>query len=290
MSDSEIKNSIISIDAKGVSKVGKALIEKVADGIGGLYRPTQIVRVAKAQAKADLITANAAIEVDEFQRRAMQRFVVEEVKRQSNIEAITTAAIPLLDESAEPEKLDDDWISNFFEKSRIVSDTEMQSLWSKVLAGEANDPGKYARRTVNLISDLDKSDAELFSELCGFSWMVNEPKPLVFGTSDEIYRSKGLDFDTLSHLDSLGLIKFDPLSGFAVRCTISKVTITYFGRPLGLGLELAEGQFEIETGNVMFTKAGQQLAEISGSKPVEGFYDHVVKHYKDAGLIFSTSN
>ena len=46
----------------------------------------------------------------------------------------------------------------------------MQILWARVLAGEANAPGTYSKRTVNLLSDFDKSDAELFTKLCGFGW------------------------------------------------------------------------------------------------------------------------
>lgn len=61
MSDNK---SIVNIDLKGLSKVGVALIEKVGDAIGGLSKPYQIVRTAKAQAKADLITAEAEIEID----------------------------------------------------------------------------------------------------------------------------------------------------------------------------------------------------------------------------------
>ena len=34
--------------------------------------------------------------------------------------------------------MEEDWIANFFDKCRIVSDSEMQSLWARVLAGEAN--------------------------------------------------------------------------------------------------------------------------------------------------------
>jgi hypothetical protein len=49
--------------------------------------------------------------------------------------------LPELTEAATPEKLEDDWITNFFDKCRLISDEEMQTLWSKVLAGEANAPG-----------------------------------------------------------------------------------------------------------------------------------------------------
>jgi hypothetical protein len=38
---------------------------------------------------------------------------------------------------------------------------EMQNLWAQVLAGEANSPGTYSKRTVNFLSSLDKKDAAL---------------------------------------------------------------------------------------------------------------------------------
>ena len=80
------------------------------------------------------------------------------------MEDITAKAIPHLNEEAKPDAMEDDWVANFFDKGRIVSNPEMQSLWARVLAGEANIPSTYSKRTVNLLSDLDKSEAELFHQ------------------------------------------------------------------------------------------------------------------------------
>src|SRR5439155_8369999 len=104
-----------------------------------------------------------------------------EAKRQLNIEAITKKALPLLEENSSPQDVKDDWITNFFEKSRIVSDEDMQRLWSRVLAGEANKPGTFSRRTVNLLADMEKLDAELFTNVYRFVWMIGLCGfPLVF--------------------------------------------------------------------------------------------------------------
>lgn len=80
--------------------------------------------------------------------------------------------MPGIDEKAQPEKIEDDWITNYFDKCRLVSDEQMQNLWSKVLTGEANSPGKFSKRTVNLLASLDKTDAELFQKICSFAWIV----------------------------------------------------------------------------------------------------------------------
>ena len=139
-----------------LTKPATVLIEKISEAVGGVFKPYQIVRIAKAEAEVGKIQAEAQIQVTDLQRRAMHRFLEEEARKQSNIEAITQGAIPLLEDHSSPEGVAGDWITNFFDKSRIVSDMEMQSLWSRVLAGEANAPGTFAKRTVNLLGDLDK--------------------------------------------------------------------------------------------------------------------------------------
>jgi len=139
-----------------LTKPATVLIEKISDAVGGIFKPYQIVRVAKAEAEAGRIQADARIQITDLHRRAMHRFLEEEAKKQSNIEAVTRKALPLLSEGSCPQNVEDDWITNFFDKSRIVSDEDMQRLWSGVLAGEANNPGTFSKRTVNLLADLDK--------------------------------------------------------------------------------------------------------------------------------------
>ena len=164
----DTSNSLINLG--GLTKPADTLLKKVSGAIGGWFVPYQIKRVAKAEAEAALIEAQSDIEITDLHRRAAHRFIEEEAQRQQNIEDITTKALPRLHEDANPESVDNDWIVNFFDKSRIVSDSEMQELWSRVLANEANSPGSYSKRTVNFLSDMDKNEAESFTKLCGFGW------------------------------------------------------------------------------------------------------------------------
>ena len=125
-----------------LSKPATVLIEKISDAIGGIFQPYQIRRVAEAQAQAEKIQAVSRIEITELQRRAVQRFLAEEAIKQNNIESITRRALTDVRENARPEQVEDDWIANFFDKCRLISDDQMQTLWSKVLAGEANSQGR----------------------------------------------------------------------------------------------------------------------------------------------------
>ena len=273
----EPSKSLINIGE--LAKPAEALVNKISDAVGGLLAPWQIKRVAKAEAEAAIIKAQGEIEVTDLQRRAMHRFIAEEASRQKNIEDITAKALPQLTDTAKPDEMDNDWVTNFFEKSRIVSDDEMQSLWARVLAGEANAPGTYSKRTVNFLADLDKTDAELFSNLCGFGWVIGDVVPLVFDVQAEIYNKQNINFNTLIHLESIGLIQFDNFAGFQRLKLPKRFGVVYYGRVLDLEMPSETGK-GLELGKVLLTKVGQQLAPICGSKPVDGFWEYVTKRWE----------
>jgi len=150
-----------------LSRPATVLIERVSDAVGGIAKPGQIKRVAKAEAEADVIRAQARIQISEIEERGLARLVHEEGQKQENIENITFKAIPNLAPDAKPEDVEKDWFAHFFDRCRLISDEEMQSLWSNMLAGQANKPGSFSKRTIEIVATLDKSDAALFTRACG---------------------------------------------------------------------------------------------------------------------------
>ncbi len=209
----------------------------------------------------------------------MRRWVEEEAQHQKGMEDITAKALPQLNENANPDAIEDGWLVNFFDKSRIVSDDDMQNLWSRILAGEANAPGTYSKRTVNFLSDLDKAEADLFTRLCGFTWVIGNFVPLVFDEEAEIYNRHGVNFSSLGHLDSIGLVRFGELTSMSRVKLPKKFSVAYYGRPLTLGMPL-DADNRLDIGKVLFTRIGQELAPICGSGPVEGFWEYVQDQWK----------
>lgn len=266
--------SISLVNLGKLSKPADTLIKKVSSAVGGIFEPWQIKRVAKAEAEANLIKAKSEIEITDLHRRAMHRFVEEEAIRQKNMETITEKAIPRLKDGSDPSKMEDDWVTNFFDKSRIVSDSEMQDLWASILAGEANSPGSYSKRTVNFLNDLDKRDAELFLALCRFGWLVGTFTPLIFDARAPIYDDNGLNFDKLTHLDSIGLIQFSNLSGFRRTGLPKSFTVAYCGKPLTLTME-NEKDNQLDIGRILLTQVGAELATVCQAPGVDGFIDYV---------------
>jgi hypothetical protein len=272
-------NSTSLVNLGGLSKPANTLVVKVSSAIGGVFEPWQIKRIARAEAEASLIKAESELEITDLHRRSMHRFVEEQANRQENMEEITKKSIPHLDEQSNPANMENDWITNFFDKSRIISDEEMQTIWAKVLAGEANTPGSFSRRTVNLLSDLDKKDAELFQTLCKFGWRIGTFIPLVFDSQAPIYNNQGINFSTLSHLDSLGLIQYNTISGFIKNELPDNFELPYGGQLLPL--EMKNGQKnKLNVGHVLLSQAGEELAQVVRAPEVDAFYDYVKDQWK----------
>lgn len=275
-------NSLINFG--DVSKPATILIEKISDAIGGYFKPHQIKRVAKAESEADIIKAQAQIEISDLQRRALVRFVAEEAQKQDNIEQITQKALLLLTEASKPKEMENDWITNFFDKCRLISDSEMQGLWSRVLAGEANAQGSYSKRTVNFLSSLDKSDAEIFTRLCTFKIEINDLVPMIYDLQNEVYAKQIINFNTLSHLESIGMIHFDGMTSFARGKLPEKITVRYYDEPTDLEFPGAADN-SMNIGMVLLTQIGQELAPICASSPDSQFLQYLRDKWKQLGYI-----
>jgi hypothetical protein len=145
------------------------LIEKVSDCVGILYEPSRIVKKAHAEAEADRIKALSRLEIGDLERRTLNRMLAEGTREQERMESILSKALPDIRSDAKPEALNEDWVTAFFSHARHVSDEEMQNLWARVLSDETNNPQSYTKRTLALLSDLEKGEAELFTKLCSFT-------------------------------------------------------------------------------------------------------------------------
>ncbi len=161
-------NPLVNLEGltKPVSDLGIALIEKIASAGYKLYEPRHIKRVAKAEAKAAEIEAKSQIEITDLERRAIRRWIGEEGQYQKNMEDTAAKAIPQLNEDADPNAIDDDWIVKFFNKNRLVSDEKIQDLWANILAGEANCAGSYSPKTLTTFADMNKKLVMLFNTFC----------------------------------------------------------------------------------------------------------------------------
>ena len=276
-------NSLVSTE--GLTRPATVLIEKISEAVGALYEPRQIRQVAQAKADAAMTLAKGEMEINEVKRRALQRFVDEETRNQQNMESIVAKAIPVLDDNAPTENIESDWITNFFDNCRSVSDRDMQLLWSRILSGEANSPGSFSRKTVNLVADLDKSSAELFQTLCSFGWQFGEMfGPLIVDPREPIYTQRRIGLFSLGELDAIGLIQINASSGFALKDLPKWITAGYQGQLVQLELPEDSGNI-LEVGIVLLTPSGLQLSQIVNPTPIDGFFEFIYDKWAGDSLV-----
>lgn len=273
------------VNTRGLTKPATVLIEKISNAVGTLWEPRQIRRVAQAKADAAITLAKSDIEIDDLKRRAAQRFVEEETRKQINMESIVQKAIKDVDSNAPTEEVEDDWITNFFDKSRSVSDDEMQGLWSRILSEEANSPGSFSRKTVNLVADLDKASATLFRYLCCFGWQTSGLLiPFIFDFKDPIYRKYGMNLYNIAQLNSIGLVQIETTTGFQFYDQPKEVILTYHNRMVQLTFPKDKGN-DLQVGNVLMTQSGEQLARIVKPTPIDGYFELIYDKWAEESLV-----
>lgn len=275
------------VDLGKLSKPATVLIEKISSAIGIVYEPHHVRRMARASADAEKIRALSQVELTEIQARTFNRLIVQEERKQENIEKITAQAAEALPNDAKTDDLSEDWIAHFFKQCDAVSDEQMQSLWASLLAGEATKPGTYSKRTVNFIGGMDKRDAELFTKFCACVWNIAGPTALVFDHDDQVYEKMQINFGTLQHLSAIGLISLQALGGFEHQRLGKHLRVYYGHRAVNLEFASDNGNSLI-LGKSVLTDVGVQLCSLCKVEQNDEFFDYVLGKWSAKEIIIST--
>lgn len=165
------------------------IIGAVERAFGAVYRPYGMKREAdaeayrlttiesaktQAEAHRNLERVRAKVEADlireegkfNLESRLQARLQHEALMQQQNIERIVVGALDGPEENVGDEEIDPDWLGEFFERSKTVSRPEMQALWSKVLALEAGAPGRFSRRSLDILRGMSHREAMQFRFVC----------------------------------------------------------------------------------------------------------------------------
>lgn len=90
-----------------------------------------------------------------------------DVREISNIVSAYSFAINELKKlpGVDGENLDSDWATAFYDSAKDSSDEEIQVLWGKILAGEIAHHGKFYKRTLSILKNMESEEAKHFVEL-----------------------------------------------------------------------------------------------------------------------------
>ncbi len=100
---------------------------------------------------------------------------------------------------------DFDWFVRFFEAVGNISDDAMQNLWAKILAGEIAQPSSFSLKTIDVMRNMSKRDAELFIKVCSHSFSSNSMNYFL-PNEDEFLEEVGIQYTDIMKLSELGLM------------------------------------------------------------------------------------
>jgi hypothetical protein len=278
--------SLIKFDGKAVTK----LIEVVSCGIGTLYKPRairteadaeayKIETLAKADAKRALIENDAKAEII---GRAQARLAHQEVNRQANIEDIVEKAIPHLEKEVSDEQVDEDWRTRFFHKAQDISNEEMQEVWARILASEVSKPGHVSFRTLEIVSNVSRAEAEVFSRACKLAsqfsriWKIG---------NESSFEAHGVTYSDILQLREAGLVHDGDnlaINHSAVPLPDGACFIVMLGKqPYKFRYKNNSNATHLKLGQVAFTKAGVEMCRLINEETNEKYINDLVKSYEN---------
>lgn len=216
-------------DILGLSQPITKFIDVISKGLGKFFEPIYTKRMAKAKTyeinqiseeiNKNLILpikySNGDIIVDTFNtedllKRAGNRFIYQEIKKQLNIDSIVEVAYNELKDKIQisSEQVDDDWIIRFFNSIEDVSNEGMQKIWGKILAGEIIQPRTYSLRTLEKLKCISMEEALLFQQICNFIIISGNTYGVI--NNDEFKDIKTCyNLENIIRMDECGLISSD---------------------------------------------------------------------------------
>lgn len=209
--------NLIKLDGKPLEK----LVEVISNGIGTLYKPRAIRKEAESkayeigiieQAKAKALAEGKELEAETY-LKIQERILFNEVERQNNIDNIAEKTASQLENepNISDEPVDKDWTKRFFNIAQDVSNEEMQNLWSRILAGEVVRPGSFSLRTLELIKNLSKNEAETFSKMANLT-LISFDSPCIYqgkNQGNDFLQKFGSSFNDRLLLVEVGLLQPD---------------------------------------------------------------------------------
>lgn len=283
MSDGE------GIIAKAAGPAVIAAIEKMAGGLANLMVPA----IAEKRAEAMQIRTQGMIDASEMANRAEYRLIWQK----GNIAGIAKKIPEHMSQSSSDEEkaekirnMDTDIAAHAAEKCKNVSDEYVSSLWAKALAGEADNPGSFSKKTADVVGALDRNDAELFVRFCQFVWVDkgnNISLPLIYDYEADIYAKAGISYSTLDDLESLELISHKS-DGFAHWYQPqSKAVWGYHENYFMISARPdVTGKSFVNCGYASLTRAGTQLYSLCKDQVRYNpeFQQYVISHWTSEGL------
>lgn len=109
-------------------------------------------------------------------QRAQRRQQLNASRQQNNLEQIYSLAIEYLNQDAQFDRIDLDWMMKFTELAQNVFSGTLQELWSKILAVELSSSGSFSYKSLKVLSELSSKEALLFYQAVNLICRIGDDK------------------------------------------------------------------------------------------------------------------
>lgn len=196
--------------------------------------------------------------------RAEQRQLAESIRQERNIENVIGFAsneISQMDDSnVSDEPVDADWITRLFHIVKDISSEEMQFVWGKILAGEIKRPGSFSLKTLDIIRNITRQDAEEFQRVAPLVLQATNCQFII--SSPDILSQFGITFASVLGLDECGLLNSSGTLSVNLLVTNHQADTTYNKELFIHVIGTDEEKVEIPLGIHTLTRAGCELIQI----------------------------
>lgn len=161
-----------------------------------------------------------------------------------------------------------------------VSDEDRVVWWSRLLAGEIQQPGTFSLRTLAVMDTLSTAEARLFTRLCGYAWNPSYPVLILPPDDSSLWKP---DFAEATLLESIGLAKFDSVNGFSV----SSRKETGSGRMMFhddyFQIKAPPGKsVKLRCGPLFLTDIGKEMYKLTSPEYSQSYCEEIVSEWRES--------
>ena len=222
-----------------------------------------------------------------IEERTRERLNFQEAKKQLNIENVTAFATDEL-KNGQPvtdERLDDDWTTRFFRIIEDISNEEMQSLWGKILAGEIKHPKSYSLRTLELIRNLSKKEADIFIKVANFAIKSGNDNFIFKGNiDDKLEKEYSITYMDIALLTEIGLLQPGSFVTYELLQQSTNNRRLLIAGNIVIVINIKANTPTIQMPVEVFSSSGNELLKLVNSKPPIDYLTYIANSIKNENI------
>lgn len=213
----------------------------------------------------------------------------------SHVEEAVCSAERFLEDDRQYEMPKREFVDDFVAAAEDVNDRDVLLMFGRILAGEMESPGSFSKRTMDVLSKMNRTEAEVFQKVCGFSTYVlldpddclEKESPVVALKSDDGYHSYNngkVTIDEMSILNVIGILDTTLCTTVKVPQGVRRFFYTAHGI-ISVANDGDSGEKETEFSSSVFLPTGIELARICSVGSDPELYGFLTDKFKSEGFV-----